>query len=150
VYHKLLSLGVRPVNPAIKAPNEQANLDFMEAAMHGSLSVVQKLSKVADVHCAEKSSGRTALHKAAFWGHIRVINFLVQECKLDVDVKDYNGDTGLHDAVRFGHKAVVEALLKAGANASVKNRDGDCALGVAKKYNQHDLVPILEKAQPHN
>jgi hypothetical protein len=147
VYHKLLTLGVKQTNAGIKTPTDQSNLDFMEAAMHGSLAVVEKLSKVADVHCSEKSSGRTALHKAAFWGHILVTNFLIQECKVDVNVKDSNGDTALHDAVRFGHKSVVEALLKAGTNVHIKNRDGDCVLGVARKYNQHDLIPILEKAQ---
>jgi len=146
-YHKLLTLGVtRPSNPTSKTPKDQANLDFMEAAMHGSVSVVQKLSKVCDVHCAEKSSGRTALHKAAFWGHVQVINFLVKDCKLDVNSRDFNGDTPLHDAVRFGHKSVVETLLKAGSIVSIKNRDGDCTLGVARKYNQIELIPILEKA----
>jgi len=147
VYHKLLTLGVKQTNPGVKTPTEQANLDFMEAAMHGSLAVVQKLSKVADVHCAEKSSGRTALHKAGYWGHILVVNFLIQECKVDVNVKDSNGDTALHDAVRFGHKSVVEALIKAGSDVHAKNRDGDCVLGVARKYNQKDIIPILEKAQ---
>jgi hypothetical protein len=145
-FHKLLSLGVPKYAVPAKTPKDQENLDFMEAAMHGSLSVVQKISKTCNVHCIEKSSGRTALHKAAFWGHIQVINFLVKDCKLDVNARDYNGDTALHDAVRFGHKNVVDALIKAGTNMSIKNRDGDCPLGIAKKYNQVELIPILERA----
>jgi len=144
-FHKLLTLGVPVATPASQSDKDQLNLAYLEAAMHGSLSVVQRLAKVCDVHCVEKSSGRTALHKAAFWGHIQVIEFLVNECKLNVNAVDFNGDTALHDAVRFGHKAVVEALLKAGTNTSIKNREGQCVLEVARKYNQAEMIQLLEK-----
>ena len=41
--------------------------------MHGSLERMQKLTDKADVHAQEADSGRTALHKAAFWGHLQVV-----------------------------------------------------------------------------
>jgi hypothetical protein len=144
-FHKLLTLGVPLVAAEKLGDKEQHNLAFMEAAMHGSLSVVKRLAKECDVHCVEKASGRTALHKAAYWGHIQVIEFLVNECKLNVNAVDYHGDTALHDAVRFGHREVAEALLKAGSNAAIKNKDGHCVLEVARKYNQAELIAVLEK-----
>lgn len=38
------------------------------------------------------------------------------------DVRDRNGDTGLHIASRGGFKAVVKELLKANANREIQNK----------------------------
>jgi cytochrome c peroxidase len=74
--------------------------------MHGSLAKVTELAPKAKVHEVEGSSGRTALHKAAFWGHDHLMDILIRQCKIDPNVQDYNGDTALHDAARFGHVKV--------------------------------------------
>ena len=67
--------------------------------MHGSLEWVKKLAPKCDVHEVEVATGRGALHKAAFWGHIETVEFLLGE-GLDVNVQDKEGDTALHDAAR--------------------------------------------------
>lgn len=142
-FGRLISLGVThsPLPPS--SLKESASAEFREAAMHGSLGTVKKLSTVADVHEVEKSSGRNALHKAAFWGHDGTIDFLLSECKLDPNVKDLYGDTALHDAARFGHMTVIEHLLKC-ADVSVKNNQGKTALEVAADYNQEKVVERLK------
>ena len=46
--------------------------------MHGSLDMVKRNAAAgADVHSVEPSSGRTALHKSAFWGHQAVTELLL-------------------------------------------------------------------------
>ena len=111
--------------------------------MHGSLEMVQKYAKTADVHGQEKSSGRTALHKAAFWGHTHLMSILVDECKIGVNVQDSNGDTALNDAVRFGHVEVVKQLLAAGSDGTIKNREGHTAQAIAVEYAQEETALIL-------
>jgi hypothetical protein len=66
----------------------------------------KRLASSADVHALEPSSGRSALHKAAFWGHTGMTCYLLHELGLAVDAIDFNGDTPLHDAVRFGNAEV--------------------------------------------
>jgi len=138
-FAKLLANGV----PACPAHNptlrEKASAELREAAMHGSLPTCRKLASVADVHALEKSSGRSALHKAAFWGHVDTVEYLVKECKLDINARDYNGDTALHDAVRFNHPTTVQILLNSKADTSIKNKEGLDPLGVAQQQGHEKL-----------
>ena len=110
--------------------------------------MVQKYSKSddCDCHAKETSSGRTALHKAAFWGHSHIVPFLVKDCSLDVNVLDSNGDTALNDAARFGHVKVVEQLLEAGTDATIKNKEGQNAMDVAAAYDQEEVSLLLTQA----
>jgi len=142
-FSKLLALGVPERTAEQVSEKNRINAEFREAAMHGSLELVKKLSKTADINEIENSSGRTALHKAAFWGHEGTIKFLTQELKLNVNQTDYHGDTALHDAARFGHASCVSILLDARTDTAIKNRDGKTALDVARDYNQPEVVNLL-------
>jgi ankyrin repeat protein len=50
----------------------------------------------------------------------------------------------------FGDPAMVELLLKSGAKADAKNRDGRTALELARAYKHDYLVPALERAAGTN
>ena len=89
-YAKLISLGCPPeCDPTLpdRAPNERKKLsaEFRDYAMHGSILPCKQLARSGkvDVHEAEPTSGRTALHKAAYWAHLDLVNFLIQECKIN-------------------------------------------------------------------
>ena len=95
---------------AATTDTQRASKEFREYSMHGSEREVRRLAPLADPTEVEATSGRTALHKAAFWGHSHLVPFLA-ECGVPVNAQDFNGDTALHDASRFGHTKVVEQLL---------------------------------------
>merc|ERR1719171_2190434 len=59
---------------------------------------------------------------------------------LKTDVQDYNGDTALHDAARFGHAKVCEHLLKAGASTTIKNKLGQTPYDTAVAYGYPKLL----------
>lgn len=142
VFSKLIHLGCKNKPNEFPTPNavEQAGLDFREYAMHGSTQRMKNLVSVANVHEQEANSGRTALHKAAFWGHIETVTYLLDELKLDPDVTDVSGDTALHDAARFGHKFIVAKLLAAGANPFEPNNEGKSSEDLADEYKKDPLV----------
>jgi catalase (peroxidase I) len=145
---KLFSLGTKQCPHQERSPKQVAGAALREAAMHGSVDVVRKLVSGADINEIEISSGRTALHKAAFWGHHQTIEFLLGE-GANVDAQDYNGDTPLHDATRFGHAAVVKLLLKAKASAKIINKEGQTPADVAAAYEKPELVELL-KSELHS
>jgi thiol-disulfide isomerase/thioredoxin len=146
-FGKLLSLGA-PV-PEAKAPTdiEKQSASFREYAMHGSVDMCKRLAEGADVHAAEPSSGRTALHKAAWWGHVPVACYLLHTCGLKPDVVDFNGDTALHDAARFGHVELSRVLLSSGASASIVNKEGQTPHQTAVEYEKPEVAELLAKAE---
>jgi hypothetical protein len=119
-------------------------VEFREQCMHGSLErAMECVKEGADVNGLEVNSGRTGLMKACYWGHIHMMTFLLDELKVDVNVQDYAGDTALFDAARFGHKEVVAALLKAGADKTLKNNAGKTAADVAADYEKAEIAAML-------
>eukprot|EP01111_Echinosteliopsis_oligospora_P019004 TRINITY_DN898_c0_g1_i1.p1 TRINITY_DN898_c0_g1~~TRINITY_DN898_c0_g1_i1.p1 ORF type:complete len:459 (+),score=145.02 TRINITY_DN898_c0_g1_i1:86-1378(+) len=149
-YAKLLALGC----PVECDPNRQASplnesdklsAEFRELAMHGSVLPARKIQNKCNVHQLESTSGRSALHKAAFWGHTAMVEYLANECKLDLNVQDNYGDTALHDACKFGHVPVVKALLAARANTTIKNKEGKTALQLAQEHEKTAVVSLMEQ-----
>jgi ankyrin repeat protein len=98
-------------------------------AMHGSVGACRKIQGDADPHGLEATSGRSALHKAAFWGHTEMVKYLTEELKLNVNLQDADGDSPLHEAAKFGHVEVAQQLLAAGANKALTNAAGDTPYG---------------------
>jgi cytochrome c peroxidase len=125
---------------------EAFSAEFRDHSMHGSIEHCKAaVEKGADVHSREKNSGRTALHKACYWNHTHMMDWMLKELKIDVNVQDYNGDTALHDAAMFGHEKIVEALLVAGADRSIKNKQGKTPAEVAGDYEKEETKAILKK-----
>uniref|UniRef100_A0A671T568 glutaminase n=1 Tax=Sinocyclocheilus anshuiensis TaxID=1608454 RepID=A0A671T568_9TELE len=53
---------------------------------------------------------RTALHVAAAEGHIEVVRFLLEACKVNPGPKDRWGNTPIDEATHFGHHEVLALL----------------------------------------
>jgi hypothetical protein len=148
-YSKLLALNTKSKNTSTTSKRDADSKEFREYSMHGSLEKVQNLTKGSDIHAVEDYSGRSALHKAAFWGHTDVVGYLLG-LGLDANAKDFNGDTPLHDAARFAHEGVVRALLDCPTvDMTVTNNDGRTPLEVATEYSassvadKHDIIISL-------
>lgn len=132
-----------PVVP--KKKGKTAESAFRDLAMHGSLERMKEIyNESLDVNSVEPHSKRTALHKAAYFGHAHVVEFLVN-IVADVNYADGDGDTALHDASRFGHVDVVKALLDAKADRSIENLDGQAPLDLAKANEKADVIALLDK-----
>ncbi len=89
---------------------------FLDAASEGDLEEVKRL--IVEEHvdmgiCNEK--GVTALHRAAAYGQVEVIDFLIAN-KAKVNVCDASNWTPLHHAVSSGSLDAVKMLLMHGAN----------------------------------
>jgi ankyrin repeat protein len=64
--------------------------------------------------------GFTALHAAAWQGHLAIVQQLLA-AGADLEATHLYGGTPLHEAARSGHHAVVQQLLAAGVNMEATN-----------------------------
>lgn len=144
------------------------------AVLHGSLEVMQllvgagtnpeilghSLSVAAENNYLEKlkillaagadpdivnRGGCTALHEAAYLGHVEITCFLLG-AGADPNTINAYGDTVLGYAARYGHLEVVRSLLLAGAatdDASRSTTDEMTALHFAAKEGKSEIVRLL-------
>ena len=104
----------------------------------------------ADVRAKTGFDNGSALISAAQLGQVEIVQALIA-AKADIDHANARGWTALTTAVALGsgdkeHLAIVEALVKAGADGDIKDRAGMKAIDYARRRGYSDMVPILEKA----
>ena len=81
--------------------------------------IVLAVAKILISRLIRNNKGGSNLHKAADQGDILEVTKLLSNT--DIEIKDQNGRTPLHDAVKKNHLAVVDLLLNHGANVHSKD-----------------------------
>ena len=84
----------------------------------------------------------TALHQAATWGRLNVVNYLLTN-NANVNPQNDLGETPLLVAVTHNQLDIVNALINAGANVNLTNSDNETPLFIAVANDHLDIVNIL-------
>ncbi len=90
----------------------------------------------------EKQRQMTALHLAAMNNDVEIITTLLRS-KVDLTVKDSEGNTALHAAVACGAREAITLLIKAGASSEIKNDAGQTAEQVGLACGQETAASTL-------
>jgi len=86
-----------------------------------------------------------ALFRAAYSYHSDSVNeILVRRPEL-VRCKDIHGRTPLHEACTQGDTKTVRALLKRGAEVTVRDANGQTPADRAAAHNQHAVTKLIDK-----
>lgn len=99
--------------------------------------VQEMLRHGANVNHQDKK-GKTALHRAAKAGFVKTVQVLLKN-KASVYIRDNNEETALFDVARSTIKntdnllAVIDMLIKAGADVKLKNRMDQSIVSLAKQ-----------------
>ena len=74
-----------------------------------------------------------------------VLTILRDDPNLDLNGRDYGGNTALHYAVRRGQVEIVEELLKqAGIKVNITNKKGRSPAQLARRIKRRDLARLIE------
>ncbi|XP_032994529.1 glutaminase liver isoform, mitochondrial isoform X5 [Lacerta agilis] len=85
-------------------------VNLLFAAYSGDISALRRFALSAMDMEQKDYDSRTALHVAAAEGHLEVVKFLVEACRVNPFVKDRWGNIALDDATQFNHLEVVKLL----------------------------------------
>jgi ankyrin repeat protein len=144
----LLRLGANP------NARERQRFDVLTiAAINGDLEMVEiALAGGADPRAIVGTYESTALIEAAHLGHVAIVKRLIA-ARAPLDHFNDLGFTALIEAVVLGngsadHGAVVAALVRAGADVNLTDRQGMTALAYASARGYAEMVRVLEAAEP--
>jgi ankyrin repeat protein len=142
----LLRLGANP------NARDQDGYDVLAVATinHDVEMLKLALGAGANARAVVGRDGGSALISAAQLGFVDIVRALI-EANADIDHVNGRGWTALITAVVLGngdkdHTAIVEALVAARADGSIKDQLGRTAIDYARARGYADMVRILEKA----
>ncbi|OVA06696.1 Tetratricopeptide TPR-1 [Macleaya cordata] len=135
-----------------KTPKEITPFTVLLNAAHvGKLKRLKKFAALLDdgkgiartVSSIKDEDGRGALHFAASRGNLNICKYLIEELKLDVDVKDGTGETPLARATIEGRLSTVEYLLEKGANPEISDDENVTPLHCAAMRGHKEIITLL-------
>ena len=116
------------------------------AVRFGDIPVAKALLDLGSPVDQLDGSAMTPLGRAVLGNQVEMAKFLIDR-GADVNHVDKLGMTPLLYAasIDFGDSAMIDLLLKSGARAGAKTKEGLTALDLAKKYNHTHLLESLRK-----
>jgi len=119
---------------------------FVQSALEGDLYILRELLEnfKVSVDVDHKSTpGLTALHLACQKGRLEIVEWLLEK-KANIEKSDEKGRTALYHAVKGGEEAVLQLLIKNGADKDIKTKTkGLTALQKAIAKKQTECAKIL-------
>ena len=130
---------------SVEPRDDQKRTPLHSAAFYGDLEMVQVLLEYGVDVNAMTSADNTPLNFAFQNGDLndpRVARFLVER-GADPNMRNYNGVTPLHRALKTGRIEMARVLIEHGANAEVKNDEGKTPLDAAPEEQRDDIMKLL-------
>ncbi|XP_051026054.1 glutaminase liver isoform, mitochondrial [Acomys russatus] len=115
-------------------------VNLLFAAYSGDVSALRRFALSAMDMEQKDYDSRTALHVAAAEGHIEVVKFLIEACKVNPFVKDRWGNIPLDDAVQFNHLEVVKLLQDYHDSYLLSETQAEAAAKTLSKENLESMV----------
>jgi ankyrin repeat protein len=127
---------------ALNEANERGFTPLILAVYNGNMEVVKLFIHSKANPDAQDKSGNTALMGAIFKGYDEIALYLIENS--DINVRNFNNATALTFAATFGRASIVEALLKAGADKTIKDKFGKDALAHAQMQENKIIIDLLK------
>lgn len=104
--------------------------DIFEAARGKQVNVIEGLClrNGYDQLTKKDKNGKTALHHCAGLGHEEVLDFILQQCIVDVNAEDKQGMTAMHHAAFNGRAKFLEMIGSRGGELNARSKKDNTPL----------------------
>ncbi|XP_052105062.1 serine/threonine-protein phosphatase 6 regulatory ankyrin repeat subunit B-like isoform X2 [Mytilus californianus] len=155
-YNEVISLLAKYKTKKTKAEHfrEKCATEIIHAAKNGEIHTLRRLQQLGVDMDLSNSAGRTALHAAAVNGIEKVVDFLIEECKVSPFVRwmqkrpvDYVPDNGnkVNRRIREKLRDYMDRLLEAASMSELQNKTKE-----APPDKQTQIVRLLNCASRGN
>lgn len=122
------------------------NIEFKHACNIGNFTKAKELfNRGADLNYCDAENGSSILAGEVYYGNLGTVKFLL-DLGADANLRDNEGSTSLHIAIRRERTEAIEVLLEHNANINAKNYSGYTPLWEAACYNfQKSLKTLINK-----
>eukprot|EP00096_Caligus_rogercresseyi_P012417 TRINITY_DN519_c0_g1_i1.p1 TRINITY_DN519_c0_g1~~TRINITY_DN519_c0_g1_i1.p1 ORF type:complete len:599 (+),score=132.84 TRINITY_DN519_c0_g1_i1:61-1857(+) len=121
------------------------------------LALLLKAAEIGDLNTLKSShyqgvdmnvcdyDNRTPLHIASAYGHVKVVKFLVHECKVDVNCKDRWGLTPIEESINENYTKVTRVLRIAMCKSSDSNNPSLLSMfGAANDNEENEAARYIQ------
>ena len=156
----LSAYGADPNIPTVKPPSRQRSTDADEEADPSGLPPVEDggpavhpLIAASGVGYGTSRVGQQHRHAPEAW--LSAVQYLVDELGVDVNVRDHDGYSAMHNAAARGDNEMIRYLASKGADATVVSRRGQTTADMANGPQQRvqpfpETIALLESLGSKN
>ena len=145
-----LKMQIQTLSQVIHSPKrflhrpEDYEADLETAVVEGKLSsviyTIEAMNESPHLDCGYGS----LLHRACEFGHLSIVEYLIDHVKLDTESRDLLGCTPLHVACQHDHIHIIRYLIdKKHVNIEAVNKLGNTPLHIAAIYGKIRVVEFL-------
>lgn len=113
------------------------------AAASGDVATVRAILADGSFRGLDSGVAGFPLHGAAAYDRVAIIDMLINDEEIDADRLDANGQTAIMVAARNNKAAAVRALLRSGADLSIRTANNWEIFGLAAVSNATDVLGVL-------
>ena len=139
----LIEATLQRARDAAPSPLEDSKVNIWSSVKTGNLDTLKvHLANGVDLNTQDPQAGLTALSWAIFTGEIEIAEQLIK-AGADVNAKNRDNSTPLHEAAFMGRDQFARILLKNGADVRARDENGETPLDRA----QADWTGIYERVR---
>lgn len=117
---------------------------LVQASIDGDLDKLKKLSSEGSDINARGYENNSLLHNASTLGYIDMINYLLDEQKMDPNITNNENSKPIHLAAQFGFQDIVATLIAHGADPAPTNNDENTPEMLAEMAGYPELAAFLK------
>ena len=131
---------VEELNADVDAKDDNGRTACMYAAVNDDVKTLRVLKELgADINATD-NNGMTACMFAAMEGCTNAVKVLVEELKADINAQDNKGRTACMWAAHWGNTETLLALVKLGADLTIKDKEGKTAFDYMDQETKKKVI----------